>query len=392
MFSVDNFYDVLHQNLLLPLDIDGYTITETTGAFDSIFYKNFIKNMNVEPYDKLHLLFWDQEPFNHDLYRTGLVKQHKAYLRYLKTNALAYSDICTEVFDTAPRYNWYYFFHGLAALDWFRINFYHVNLKHTKFDKVFITLNRLVTQDRSYRLWLVADLLHHGLDKQGLISCALQDNYGGTWKDELFNSKSYLSVDQRKLVYQEFSKLDSSLNLDYADTPGMASAKMSATQTDLFQRAFVHVVTETVYYHNKLHLTEKIFRPITLFRPFILAGCAGNLAYLKRYGFQTFDRWWDESYDTETDNERRLAMVTDIVKHLCSLSMPELNAMYDEMLPVLEYNQQHFYGEFRKIIVNEMLDNFVDMILLFNQDQGKTVYDLNQVNIDLLKLTWGRHT
>jgi hypothetical protein len=393
MFSVDNFYDILYQNLLGPLDIDSYKLNESNGSYESLFfYDDIAKNMNVEPYDKLHLFFWDQEPFNRTLFDTALIKQNKLYLRYLKTNALVYSDICSEVSDYAPRYKWYYFFHGIAALDWYRTNFYHVNLKHTKFDKVFITLNRLVTQDRSYRLWLVADLLHHGLNKQGLVSCSLADSYGGSWRDEIFNKKSQLTVDQRKLVYQEFSKLDQNLNLDFQDTPGQASAEMSVVQTDLFQRAFVHVVTETVFYSNKLHLTEKIFRPIVLFRPFILAGCVGNLKYLKQYGFRTFDQWWDESYDLETDNERRLAMITNIVKDLCNKSQQELEVVYEEMRPTLEYNQQHFYGKFGQIVVEEMLDNFKDMIETFNQDQRRTVYNLDKVDFAELKSTWGRHT
>jgi hypothetical protein len=393
MFSVDNFYDVLYQNLLLPLDIDSYKLNESTNTLSILFfYNNITKEMSIEPYDKLHLFLWDQEPFRRALFDEALIKQNKPHLRYLKTNALAYSDVCQEALDYAPRYRWYYFFHGLAALDWYRTNFYHVNLKHTKFDKVFITLNRLVTQDRSYRLWLVADLLKHGLDQQGLISCALSDSYGGNWRDEIFNRESQLTVEQRKLVYQEFNKLDSELTLDYQDTPGSASAEMGARQTDLFQRAFVHIVTETLFYSERLHLTEKIFRPVVLFRPFILAGCAGNLAYLKRYGFHTFDSWWDESYDNETDNQRRLSMITDIVKDLCAKSQQELEIMYEEMRPTLEYNQQHFYGKFRQIVVDEMLDNFKSMIEQFNQDQGREIYDLGRIDFAELKSTWGRHT
>lgn len=393
MFSVDNLYDILYQNLLLPLDIDSYRITDIQDNTFSVVsnYESLAKNMSIEPYDKLHLFFWDQEPFNHQLFEQALIRQSKPHLRYLKTNALAYSDICQAAVDYAPRYQWYYFFHGLAALDWYRTIFYHVKLKNTKFDKVFITLNRLVTQDRSYRLWLVSRLLEQGLDQHGLISCTLQDRYGGTWRDEIFDTKSRLSVAQRKLVYQEFSQLDNNLNLDYTDTPGRASAEMAVAQFELFQRAFVHIVTETAFYDTKLHLTEKIFRPIVLFRPFVLVGSAGNLAYLRSYGFRTFDQWWDESYDQETNNERRLAMTTAIVEDLCTRSQAELEDMHADMQAVLEHNQQHFYGEFRQIVVNEMLDNFQHMVQRFNQDQGRMVYNLEQIDFANLKSTWGRY-
>jgi hypothetical protein len=236
----------------------------------------------------------------------------------------------------------------------------------------------------------VAALLDRGLDKQGLISCALKDSFGGTWKNEIFDTNSQLTTEQRKLIYRQFSKLTSDLNLDFDATPGAASAEMGLQQMKLFQQAFVHVVTETVYYPNSLHLTEKIFRPIVVYRPFILAGAAGNLAYLKRYGFQTFDRWWDESYDAEPDAERRLAMVVEQVERLCQLSTSELDTMYQEMLPVLKHNRRHFYGQFRQIIVDEMLDNFVVMIDRFNQKQGSVIHDLDRVDIKHLKQLLGK--
>jgi len=315
------------------------------------------------------------------------VRRENDLFLYYKAKAIAYSDVCETIVSDD---NWYYFFHGFAALDWYRDVQYFDNLKNKKFTKVFITLNRLVTQDRSYRLWLVAALLERGLDKQGLISCALQDSFGGTWKNEIFDTKSQLTKEQRKLIYRQFSKLTSDLNLDFDNTPGMASAEMGIQQMKLFQQAFVHIVTETVYYPNNLHLTEKIFRPIVVYRPFILVGAQGNLAYLKRYGFQTFDQWWDESYDAEPDAERRLAMVVEQIEQLCRLSPSELDAMYQEMLPVLEHNRQHFYSKFKQIIVDEMLDNFVVMINRFNQKQGSIIHDIGQVDIKHLKRLLGQ--
>ena len=160
-------------------------------------------------------------------------------------------------------------------------------------------------------------------------------------------------------------------------------------QIELFQSAFVHLVTETIYYSKKLHLTEKIFRPIAVYRPFILAGAAGNLAYLKRYGFQTFNAWWDESYDQETDNEQRLIKIANIVEHLSTLSMADLQDMYQEMLPVLEHNFQHFYGKFKQIIVTEMLDNYTQMLDQYNS-KNKLFYDYTTVNIPHLKKHWSQ--
>ena len=93
-------------------------------------------------------------------------------------------------------------------------------------------------------------------------------------------------------------------------------------------------------------------------RPFVLAAAPGNLDYLRAYGFKTFDRWWDESYDLEIDNDARTDMIVDIIADLCGKDQIQLQTMYEEMKPVLEFNKRHFFGDFRKIIVNELVDNF----------------------------------
>jgi hypothetical protein len=74
--------------------------------------------------------------------------------------------------------------------------------------------------------------------------------------------------------------------------------------------SLVYVPTETVYFGNRLHLTEKTFKAIALEMPFVLVAPAGSLAYLREYGFQTFDEIFDESYDLETDDVKRIEAVT----------------------------------------------------------------------------------
>jgi hypothetical protein len=84
----------------------------------------------------------------------------------------------------------------------------------------------------------------------------------------------------------------------------------------------------------------------------------GNLAYLKSYGFKTFDRWIDESYDLEQDDDLRIQKVVAELKKLSALSINQLNDMYAEMKPNIEHNFNHFYNDFKKCIVTEMVNNF----------------------------------
>jgi pimeloyl-ACP methyl ester carboxylesterase len=67
-------------------------------------------------------------------------------------------------------------------------------------------------------------------------------------------------------------------------------------------------VAETVF-NQKVHLTEKIFKPIVMLQPFIVFAGPGSLKYLQSYGFQTFSAIWDESYDEEVDSSTRLEKI-----------------------------------------------------------------------------------
>jgi hypothetical protein len=88
----------------------------------------------------------------------------------------------------------------------------------------------------------------------------------------------------------------------------------------------------------------------------------GNLAYLKSYGFRTFDRWIDESYDSESDHYVRIEKITFELAKLCAMSPAVLRQMYLEMQQVLEYNFNHFYTTFKDLIVDELVDNFAGVL------------------------------
>jgi hypothetical protein len=125
--------------------------------------------------------------------------------------------------------------------------------------------------------------------------------------------------------------------------------------------SFLHVVTETCYWEGKSHLTEKIFKPIVSRMPFVLAGPAHNLQYLKSYGFQTFDRWFDESYDGVEDPVQRISAIGRTMESICQYNLTQLQDMLLEMQPVLEHNYQLFNSpEFLNSCWAELCNNLQD--------------------------------
>ena len=301
-----------------------------------------------------------------------------------KLNILANSEHSEEKNNIVKNYNyrdWYYFYHGFAALDWYR------NIRYQPpgriFTKVFITFNNLCTEKRSYRLNLVARLLEKNLHAQGAIS--LNYNSGDQLKQELFSSTSLLSVESKKIIFEQLYNKTLTLTIDTDDFRGSLSAD---DNLDVLSQGLFHLVTETIFYDEKLHLTEKIFKPIVARRPFFLVGAPGNLAYLKTYGFRTFDKWIDESYDSESDPDVRIIKIVTEVERLCRLSADELNQMYQNMQDTLQYNFEWFYGGFKKAIIDELVDNFkscVDQHNANNDENFTNSIDYSAIDFDSVK-------
>jgi hypothetical protein len=195
-------------------------------------------------------------------------------------------------------------------------------------------------------------------------------------RNELINPHCLLSIQEKRLIFKNLLPEPPKLIIDTENICGELSANVDL---DTLSQGLWHIVTETVYYDAKLHLTEKIFKPIVAKRPFILAAAPGNLAYLKSYGFQTFDRWIDESYDAIQDPADRMTAIVDQVDRLCQLSPAELASMYQEMTDVLEHNFNWLYGGgFKALIVDEMVDNFRRCLIRHNA--GLNTDNINYIN------------
>jgi hypothetical protein len=382
MFSIENFYYILHQHLLKPLNLQDAMFQE----FGSVDLKDFyIGRYSTSQYRyrkkssmENTCYYFDQEPIHTDSVNNLTIFTSSKLLQLLANSEISHTKkyLCQE----HNYQNWYYFFHGFAALDWYQDGRYFD--QQIDWSRPYITLNRLHTNDRSYRLNLVARLADQQLLDRGHVSLHLGHTEYGTWQQELISPDTRLSDTARELIAQH---LEHPLTLDCKTSTGSLSANFGHQEFELWKSGLWHIVTETVFYHDKLHLTEKIFKPIVAQRPFMLAAAPGNLAYLKSYGFQTFDQWIDESYDNIQDPDQRLQAIVDQTQRLSAMSDSDLREMHQEMQTVLEHNFDHLWSGFRHLIVDELVNNFETCVRLWNNGRvdGK---ELPLQNIDLARV------
>jgi hypothetical protein len=83
------------------------------------------------------------------------------------------------------------------------------------------------------------------------------------------------------------------------------------------------MVVESKTYQEDVWHTEKTWKPIAFYHPFILWGPPGYISNLREQGFQTFDHVIDESYDNELDHVKRLDMIIQQVDSLAHIKLTD---------------------------------------------------------------------
>lgn len=101
---------------------------------------------------------------------------------------------------------------------------------------------------------------------------------------------------------------------------------------------FFSVVSETVFEYPYSLRSEKIYKPIAIGHPFVVAANAGFYHDLHQAGFRTFGHLIDEQFDRIDNNQDRLQRICDSVADLCS---QDLAAFVIAAQEICVYNQQH---------------------------------------------------
>jgi hypothetical protein len=95
-----------------------------------------------------------------------------------------------------------------------------------------------------------------------------------------------------------------------------------------YEDSYVNIVTESAYFPNEIHITEKSLKPFYFYQFPLFLSTYNHVKYLKeRFGFDVFDDIIDHSYDNEQDNMKRLKMFFDEIKRL-SDKKEELKTFY----------------------------------------------------------------
>lgn len=331
-----------------------------------------LHNFGEDTIEHNYIFFHDQEPIHLDIHkplfddvaRRNLDLNHNQGPTH---TALIHSEQDSKmVQEVCSMYNWtpyYYFFHGWAALDWYRgydKTFLISPPEQRRIQKTFVAPNRIIAGERKHRL----EVLYYIFKNQMLdnhISCPMVCPV-----ENISVNQAVKPLTDR---YPDIESVFNQVNLPLQFS-GETDHPMHSCWLSLFNEcaeSLLYLVTETVATGHRHHLTEKTFKPIAMGMPFMIAGTKGSLRYLRSYGFKTFNGIWDESYDDAEDHDRISRMMSTL-RNLNELTPRGRQDLFDLARPIIEHNWNHFYGGgFEKVLWHELLTMLNAIQVDFNQ-------------------------
>ena len=352
--------DEIYENTFLPwvrknLPHTGIVYHDPFGSSDP---DSLCNNKSSGDIEKSFIYFFDQEPLILDFHQATFDSVDSRNLisdKNRKPGMIVVSETSSDNIDYICKQRnlqpFYYFFHGWAALDWYRgydRTFLIKPWTERKIQKTFFSANRIIGGLRQHRVLMLYHFSRLGLMDNWISASAIcpAENI-----PIVEIAKHY--QDRYPDIAHVINKIDLPRLFPGEDTPRMSSCWLD--QFDPCAQSLVYHVTETVYTGRRLQLTEKSFKSIALGMPFVLTATAGSLAYLRSYGFRTFDQFWDESYDLETDDFIRAEKVAAVLKQLDNLSTQKKQKLFQTCWPVIEHNWNWFYkGGFESVLWQEL--------------------------------------
>jgi hypothetical protein len=208
-----------------------------------------------------------------------------------------------------------------------------------KRNKKFLCFNRRYNE---HRLLVYLDFFKRNLLSDTFMSMANVQPESG--KSFIENAKHFIDL-HKPFNFTMEDVYDSSVHLPLTlDTSNFSKYPMESGIDEVlhfYQNSYINIVTETYFFNNIRHITEKTYKPIAFMQPFIIFAAPGTLQHLRDLGFKTFDKFWDESYDNELDHEKRFLKIMSVIESISKWPETRLIELTYAVKDIVEYNKNH---------------------------------------------------
>ena len=139
-----------------------------------------------------------------------------------------------------------------------------------------------------------------------------------------------LHRDYRDWIYDRIDLSDSihsyharGIELNYADDLVESETWQRHLNPDWYNITNFSLIVESTIDPWPIGHSEKTWKPMAYYHPFITWAPVDSLKELRNQGFQTFDHVIDESYDSEPDHHKRLDMISEQANRLRNVELTD---------------------------------------------------------------------
>ena len=193
----------------------------------------------------------------------------------------------------------------------------------------FLYLNK---QSRRHRVKLYDKLL-----EQGVLDNSIYTFVEGESKRRLEKEYELPGIDPKD--YPRWGKDQDITEMPYVDTVCSIVSETNDNDTDVF-------------------MTEKIWKPIIAQHVFVVHGNHLYLQKLREIGFKTFGSYFDESYDLENDQNKKIDKIVSLCK---DLKTKDWNDIYCQTIALRQHNYDTLFNKEKlSAEVNKTLISFLE--------------------------------
>ena len=232
----------------------------------------------------------------------------------------------------------------------------HIFYKEANLEKIkpFACLNKRV---RNHRVWFFKYMMEAGLLDKGLISMNEID-YQPYHFERMILDNDTIQEMMRHLPMVLYGKRNNVLD---------DSVYINRFNVDVCHDTYMSVISEAQCgdMDKTMFLSEKTFKVIANRHPFMIMGNKDSMAKMREIGYETFDGFIDEGYDSLPTHERLEYICQSIQK---VIDIPDKMEWFKAQEEIIEHNYETLIGKLYKlpsayIELNKYYKKFINKII-----------------------------
>ena len=214
---------------------------------------------------------------------------------------------------------------------------------------------------RPHRKWLIDNLR-----SKGLLSHALWTNLGSNVEMGFTSELVTENTEPIRLLPAEYEIDRAVPNLSTVGHEGFCKHELfnntwgdAIVNPRCYTDTWFSVVSETIFDYPYTFRTEKIWKPVLMAHPFVVAANAGYLKSLRAAGFKTFGHLIDERYDEKDCSSHRAERIIEVISDISRNGAADF---WHQTRSICKYNQQHLveYNRIERARLPILLEKYLD--------------------------------